>query len=358
MEKQLIVRPYRNGDEKEIFKLYKMVYSARQYDLEEWLKWWQWKYNMNPTGKSIIIIAEHNGKIVGQYPLILVNLMINDKVLKISQNVDLMVHPDYRNQGIFSKLEKAAIEEARKSEIFITIGFPNSSAHHGHIKSGWFDIGINQLWCMPLNWRNAIDMKIKNKFLSAMSTLGATVVINNLLFKIQPPPYIENLHIHKINYFDRRFDEFWTNHHKYNRIEVVRNKDYLNWRYSAPDANYSIFAAEKEQIIYGYTVLRHKVQNGRKISIIFDLTAESQEIMQCLIFRVIEECRHNDVDVIAYSSITGSIYHKALKKSGFIFLPFMKGEYFSAYSNSSSIPRALLYDSHSWLVQTGDSDAI
>jgi len=349
------IREYREGDEKGILELTEAVHGAVR-DKEQWMRRWHWMYKHNPTGAGRIWLAEHNDKIVGQYPLILMNLKVGDDIVQVSQNVDVMTHPDYRYQGMFSMLERRALDELEKAGVHITIGFPNDAAYPGHMKSGWFDIGVMQVLCKVFNWRNAIKLKVDSEPLQRVLAIGASVVFNKIFFRAQKRRAIVGLTINQITSFDERFDEFWTKICNQSQIMVVRNKDHLNWRYGAPDIDYSIFIAEKDGEICGYLVLGDRIQKDVKVRYIFDTLAQSEELIRCLVSRATADCCQSKVDLIIYLFIASRTYSQVLKRNGFIPIPFIEGGHFGAYSSSKYISKEFLSKPENWFVQVGDSD--
>lgn len=359
MRRSWSIRTYKEGDEAAIFQLWQAVYPEEKHEWEEWLRWWRWMYQDNPAGTGKIWLAEHEGRIVGQYAIAPIVMKIGDEILTGALSLDTMTHPDYRHQGIFETLAKEVYTEAHKDGIHIVYGFPNQFSYLGFLKKlNWFDICTLEKIVKPLNWKNTARLKVKNKFLQRVLAMGAVLVFNKVLFRTQKPPIAEGLAFGEITSFDRRFDEFWAKISTQSLIMVVRNKDYLNWRYRTPDANYSIFVAEKGNEVQGYLVLQYTMQNGVKVSHIFDLLAQSEEIMHCLISRAIEHGVQNNAALILYSLIANETYHRVLKRNGFISLPFNKGAHFCAYSSSPQISKTLLEDPKNWLVQIGDSDAV
>lgn len=356
MERKWLARPYQEGDEEGILELRQAVYPEKEYDWDKWLRWWRWMYKGNPAGAGLIWLAEHNGKIVGQYPLIFMNMKVRCEVVRASQNVDVMTHPDYQHQGIFYTLARAALKNVGKEGVHITIGFPNEAAYPGHIKSGWFDICSMQILLKPLNWGNVLRLKTMNKFLLKLGTVGGGFA-EHTVYRTKEAPIIRGLTITQTSSFDDRINEFWTRVSNQHPIMVVRNKDCLNWRYSTPGVNYSILAAEKAGEIVGYLILRQGEEREVKVGRIFDMMAESAEVMHCLISKAIEQCIQNKTDLIFYHLIANKSYHQVLKWNGFISSPFIKGGRFCAYSSSPYIPMEFLKNPENWFVQIGDSDA-
>jgi hypothetical protein len=359
MERKWLMRAYEIGDEEGIFELWNSVYPAKKYDYDKWLRWWQWLHRDNPAGKSKIWLAEHNGKIVGQYAIMPIKVKIDNEVVLFSQSLDTMTHPNYRRQAIFETLAKRVYDEAHRDGISIVYGFPNKFSHPGFInKLSWFDIGMMQLLFKPLNWRKTIMMKTKNPYLQIILTKGANFIFSNAFFRRQNLSEIEGLSINQISFFDERFDEFWTEARNQSNIILVRNKKFLSWRYGGPDASYSIFAAEKSGRICGYLILKDSEYGDMKVSHIVDLFAQSDEIKNHLLFEAEENCRQNNVDLILYYLLANRSYYQALRKNGFFSLPFLKGGNFCAYSSSLKFPLEFLSNSENWLVQMGDSDAV
>ena len=358
MERKWSVMAYKEGDEEGIFELWKAVYPEREYNREKWMRWWRWMYKDNPFGNPIMYLAQHDGRIVGHQSLIFMEMKIGNEMVKASQAIDLLVHPDYRYQGIFLKLERSAFDEAKQKGVHITIGFPNEAAYPGHMKLNWFDVAITKVLFKPLNWENAIKLKTEDKFLQSVLAAGCSLVFNKVFFRTPKAPTLEDLNINQTASFDDRINDFWAKVSNQYQIMVARGKDYLNWRYGTLDAGYSIFVAQKASEICGYLVIGDKMQNSVKVSHVFDLLAQSEEIMHCLVSKAIEDCQRKKVDLILYTLIANKTYHRVLKRSGFISLPFIKGGHFCAYSSSSYISKAFLGDPENWLVQVGDSDFI
>src|SRR5690349_19496844 len=54
-----------------------------------------------------------------------------------------MTHPDYRNQGVFSKLAEHLYGRMAELGVCLVWGFPNTQSHYGFIQRlGWRDIAL------------------------------------------------------------------------------------------------------------------------------------------------------------------------------------------------------------------------
>ena len=357
------VSAYKEGDENGIFELMEAVYPEKKYDREKWMRWWRWMYMNNPAGVSRIWIATHGDKIVGHYPLIPTNMKIGNEIVIASQNIDLMTHPDYRHQGMFSTLEKKALIEADKEGINVTYGFPNESAYPGHLKSGWFDVCPMQVTFKPLNLENILKKGISNKFLLKFCTVMSRFVIS-IFYKTKKPSKVDGLTISEIISFDNRINLFWERISNDYRILTVRDKEYLNWRYfNVPDADFTIYLAEKNREILGYIVLRCvevPEARGLKLGCIFDVLALSNqdEVIHSLISKAIKYFEREKVDAICCKMIAGKRLQNIFRKNGFISSRFIKYGYLCAYTSLLKISETYLKDRNNWFIQLGDSDFV
>jgi len=362
MEQAWSVRAYKEGDVNGIFELMKVVYPEKKYDREKWMRWWRWIYMNNPVGVSRIWIATHGDKIVGHDAFIPVKMKIVKEYIVGLQNIDLMIHADYRQQGVFSTMEKKALIEADKEGIKVIYGFSNEAAYPGHLKSGWFDICPMQVTFKPLNLDNILKKGISNKFLLKFCTVIGNWFVS-IFYKAKNPTEVDALTISKIDSFDDRIDDFWKKVANEYKILTIRDKKYLNWRYfDVPDVDYTIFLAEKNEQIYGYIILRSVIVpevRGLLLGCIFDVVAlqGQDDVVHCLILRAIEHFRREKVDAICAKMIGNKTLHRIFRRNGFISSRLINYGHFIVYTSNQTLYE-LLKDRENWFIQLGDSDFI
>ena len=365
MKREWTVREYKKGDENGILELMKAVYPDKKILKENWMKWWKWMFTKSPAGAARIWLAEHNGKIVGQYPLIISDLKVGKEIAKVSQNIELMTHPDYRKQGMFITLEKKSLEETAKEGINITIGFPNAAAYPGHIKTGWYDIGSLQIGVKPINFKKIVETGIKNNFLRPFYVFFGKVIIN-LIYREKKILESISLKISKVNSFDDRINDFWDKNSKDYEITTVRKKEYLNWRYvDIPDIKYTIYIAEEKGEMQGYIVLRCVEEDNIKSGNIFDIFTplDRPDITAGLISKAIEFFNSKNVDLIFCLMVGDEIIQKVFRNKGFIFSKFLQsgfseGGQFIVYTSHPIISKSFLMNKENWYIQLGDSDSL
>jgi hypothetical protein len=231
-------------------------------------------------------------------------------------------------------------------------------AYSKDIKLGYFKVANLRKIYRILNWQNIVKTRTGTKFFLNMYVNVARMA-SNTLWRAPKVPVVKGLLVTRISNFDERIDEFCARVSNRFEIIVVRNKDYLNWRYSTvPGIKYSIYIAEDGGFVRGYIVFRYHYEGRKKMSVIYDLLTESEEISHHLLSRAESDCRKDDVDYILWSGIADKTYLRAYKNRGFVSVPFKNGQKFLVYSSDPNIPKHFLMNSSNWFIQMGDSDEL
>ena len=188
----------------ELFNWRKLV--GRREKTEDYLLW---EYLCCPFGPTKTWIADDGGKITGSYTIQKQEYFYYGKKVIGSLAFDLATHPDYRYQGIFTKLGFHSLEEAGKEDIAFTLGYPliKGIAIPGHKKVGWTLLGELKIY----ECRNIKGIHPTNKY-----------------------------DVEYISEFDDDFKDFSDRFQDEIPIYLNRTKDYLNWRYVDKPYDYTI----------------------------------------------------------------------------------------------------------------------
>ena len=269
MTRKWRIRPYRDGDEKQILKLRHAVFGDLDpVRLKE--STWQWQFQNNPSGKAICFVAESNGKIVGQYVTIPTRFSIHGKETLLAFSCDTMIHPDHRRQGMFSALARKLYDSLETHpNINLVWGFPNDQSQPGFTgKLGWRMLPIIPLMVMPIKpfsmMINALPL-----FNGRPKRLPESVKPNaDFSFSAKN----QRLHMDPIQHFDEAFDALWQEHSTTAPIIQVRDSRYLQWRYlSIPEFDYRPFAIRQEGLLLGYGVIRMMSLKSQTFGVLVDL---------------------------------------------------------------------------------------
>ncbi|MBU2578432.1 GNAT family N-acetyltransferase [Patescibacteria group bacterium] len=360
------LKPYKEGNENSILELAKKVFYEQPNDRFSEI-YWRWEFIKNPDGNAIIWVAEDNGKIVGHYAVIPRLLNINDESHNGSIVVDVMTDPDYRFQGMFTKLGKISLNDAGDKDIEFSYGFPvRKDVMPGHLKIGWkhtFDIPI---YVYPINFMSITGYYIKNdivnKFVSRLSKFGFNFVAKPIS-KLLSSAIAEKINvflIKEIDYFTLDFDDLWQESKSYYNIACLRTSKHLNWRYiNHPYYKYNTLGAYFKNKLVGYIVFKQGNIFGFNMGLIVDLFVhpDYKDCCDILIQNVINIFKQNyDIDLIACMSTKYSVLTNYLKRNGFF--KSSKVFWFIIHPNQSKSLSDTLINEKNWHLTWGDTDVV
>ncbi|KJR40320.1 hypothetical protein MCHI_003745, partial [Candidatus Magnetoovum chiemensis] len=191
------IRRATESDEKGIIELFKDCFFK---DLSA--AHWHWKYRLSPYG-SLSYVAEEDNKIISHYGAILEHFRINDTTLKAYQFCDVMTHPKYRAK-VFSKfppIVKAGQLLYAENQMDFAFGFP--SERHGKLQK--LILGGSQPQKITVFYKNLTS----HKKTSPLNLYRLTSGWQNI----------------------KDIDRLEQKSHSRDNITIIKNSNYINWRY-------------------------------------------------------------------------------------------------------------------------------
>jgi hypothetical protein len=197
-----------------------------------------WWFARNPAG-SLMSVAQTDGHVIGVASHSLYRMVLEGEERLATFSVHATTDDSARGQGIFPALERRHEAQAEARGAAVVLAFaskPTAPIFLGPL--GWTEVGRLRIWARPLP--------------------GA----------LRPRSRAEP--VERFD-FDGDAASSWPNH-------IVRDAEYLNWRYLASPRGYRAFAHGD-----GYAVLGHKRQRGTPIALVADLVGEPRPLLQtCL----------------------------------------------------------------------------
>lgn len=129
------LRPYRDEDEAAVLDLLTASLGGGPAGRRP-PEFFRWKHLENPFGRSYMLLAETEGKVVGFRSFMRWRFELGGESVRAVRAVDTATHPDYQGLGIFRRLTTTAIEELR-SEADLIFNTPNDKSLPGYLKMGW-----------------------------------------------------------------------------------------------------------------------------------------------------------------------------------------------------------------------------
>jgi predicted N-acetyltransferase YhbS len=352
---KVTVRRFREGDEEKVLHFLKSVFGGWRSRRQ-----WSWKFREAEEAqhrKAIIWIMEDQGKIIGHLAAIPMELRIGSEVFPVCQLVDGALSPEYRHKGLYKNLFQGVLEDAVKSGYVVTFGFPNRFFHRLCERQGGFQ-NICQVSKMfkVLSIKNALstlqislltgnlvnsggDSMFRDFLLTqrwkALSILldlfrkaVASTVSSCLGSKQKTDKILESKPI-EAKALGTEFDSSWGRFSQEYRFSFERDRKYLNWRYSNPEAQYQAYIVTRREHVAGYVVIACEEGGislgklklgGLKIGYIVDLVAEKDLKLQLLSIAE-EELKKNQVCLENCWTTEGSVFFRTLRAQQYYQLP-------------------------------------
>lgn len=206
------VRAYRAGDERPILRLFRSTFGKRKS-----LGRWRWEFLENPFGKpNIVVLESDRAGIVGHYGGIPVTFRVQGERITASQIVDVMIHPAFRGRANLGRLARAYSRCSRENGIQLLYGFNGAAVARSNRRFFGAEIAPVSEWVHDIS-------------------------------KSQAPHAADgDLEVSTLDRCDAWADALWE------RIEggfpsaVVRDRRYLDWRYSARSDHDYVFGQATE----------------------------------------------------------------------------------------------------------------
>jgi len=314
-----------------------------------------WQYLHNPEDEALVMIARDDDNeqnpMIGIESLLPVNIMVEEKLVKVFLSCNSYVHPNYRNKRIFSKLLSLAKKEYVKKDALCIYAVTNDKSFNSFVKQGFHEISN-----LPILFR---PLKLSNYFPFPFNTI---LHFFDNIWKIKKNV---NPNIIQFNdYFDESFEILSKKANQ--RIPIIkqRTKEFLNWRYKDhPTREYKIFILKENLVLKGYIITRKTNVNGKSIGVIVDFLADSntnpKKIID-LIHVALDDFWNSDISVTIAISGPTTFEHQSLSNAGFKTTPkFLKPQsnHFVLINSDSSknyLEKLKKYDN--WFFSFGDYD--
>jgi len=355
-QKSWTTRPYEDGDEEKIIKLFEDVFG-KPMGISESQKHWNWEFKENPVDNKYINLAVDGDEIVGQYAVLPLRMWINGKEKLGSLSLDTMVHPDYRGQGMFTTMAEELYDILAEDGVVLTYGFPNENSIHGFTKYlDWKEIFKIPLYARPIDFDKSAKMMFGEGVKKSLASFFSKKIYD---VRHTPKKVSSPYHIEKIRSFSPEFDELSK---VSDGISVIRDSEYLNWRFTdKPEFDYTKISITKDGNLEGYAVLFVKEYSDNDIGFIVDMNTKhrNNETAELLLSECVRRADRLDCDILSYITPNDGRYSKALKRYGFLKVDpekFPQDIFFGVRSNAGESP--LIFNEEKWYISWADTDLV
>lgn len=204
-------------------------------------EFFRWKHLDNPFGRSFMLVAEAERRIIGLRAFMRWTFRADGRSFPAVRAVDTATHPEYQGQGVFSRLTREALEALRSETAFV-FNTPNEKSLPGYLKLGWQEVGAVPVWIRvrrPLRFARGLRSLRADSAMGSVGSIQAETAAQALedegaisdLLQASPGPD--------------------------GRLATTRTVEYLRWRYGrAPLLDYRAVSERGAGSLNGLAVFR------------------------------------------------------------------------------------------------------
>lgn len=288
------IRAAESSDMKGILELSNAVFSAQQRSTFRRNElYWNWKYQENPFGTSLLSLAEVDNKIVGVDNLWPWEFRKGDSIIRAVQACDSAVHPEHRGKGIFTSMRKHGIERAKNQDVDLIFNFPNANSLPVNLSLGWQPLGKIAWWVKIMKPADVISGRY--------SSGQAESLIIDEAYRIDPPL------IHQV---------LSTSERKNTLFRIHRKPGFHAWRYeNHPSRSYGMVHSGDGN--YRTVAIFTINQKGKSREMVIVDLLGSPVNAQAVIKMALEAARNMGVGFVALMN-NPEFAGKSLWKAGFM----------------------------------------
>lgn len=363
---EMILRGYKNGDEKQISRLFFNNFPDT-LEPESICKTWMWQFQNSFSKDSGVSVAELCDEIVAHYAVMWFPMSYQGRRISGAVSTATVTDKKARGKGLFTKLAKRVFAEIETDGCKLVFGFPNSQSIRGFVKRlEWFEIAKFPLLIKPVNFSPFLNKFLGNKHLIAFLSFFMNRVYHFGFKLFNGWGQDRTIRIvTDVEGFSEQFSKIWKSCFASSKIAVARESAYLKWRYlDKPFSKYDIVTVvDENNEISGYMVIAMAVKKGLKVVYVMEIMArdDNKRVSGKLLKYLETYARERKADAISMLSLPNNPNKWLFYKYGFLPVPrkmFPQDIHFCARVNSEDIDSVFVKNNANWYISWGDLDVV
>lgn len=310
---------------------------------------YRWKLVTRPApADNIVLAVDDTDRPVFHAGGIPFRCMIDGRERDAMISLDVMTDPAFRRRGLLTRGLTEQFTLWRQAGVAIVTGLPNEQWGSRPGATGWIPLFPLSWLVWPVRPERALARRLEIPFLSRLPLGRAWRLIRGP----RPPGDVV------IREWDGRsgeVDEAWNAAKPTIRNSVVRNADWVRWRFlEAPAHGYRVLTATRAGKALGYAAFRAKGTRGLLVD---HFTIPGDDVaFYALVTASINELTRANVDVVRALAPRGCAGYEALRRYGFLRSrhSFMA----QAVPLDPALDLAALRDPATWSMAGGDFDVV
>lgn len=313
--------------------------------------YYRWMYLQNPAGPAVVHSARLGDRVVASFAMAPKRFQVDGRQVVVGKTMDMFTDPEFQGRGIIKRCTQAVFEDARAAGITSWYVTPSENSYP-IFKDKW---GYNE------------DLRIlfRAKVLQFGPLLGAIARPAGLLGRLvdgvrgllpRRRPELPARHtVEPLERFDHEADRLWGEVGPGYGVALVRDTDYLNWRYVENPDEYTLLGLRRDGLLIGIVVLTETVRRGVRCGEIVDFVApaEDDEVLKLLVAAAIDHSRRAGHALVQAWTVKDTTLDARFRVAG---LGLKRTEI--KFLTSPESPGPLFRDMNAWLLAQGDGNDV
>lgn len=316
--------------------------------------YYRWMYTDNPAGDAIVHSAHHKGAVVSTFAIAPKPVQIDGRRVTLGKTMDMFTHPDYQGLGLIKRCTDAVFEDARAAGMdgwYVTPSVNSYPIFTG--KWGYREPFKVVYRSRVLNYAQVLSVVVRPQAVGRIAG-GAVDALRRLRasreFRL-PPGWAAQ----EVDSFGEEADDLWDAVKAGYRVALVRDAQYLNWRYSRNPDEYTLIELSHDGRLAGIIVLTRTIRRGLHVGEIVDYVCAIEDVatLTLMVRMASERFRQLGCAMVEAWSITGTRTDATLRAAG---LRFARTEV--KFLISPGFPDQVVYQPDAWLLTQGDGNDV
>lgn len=277
--------------------------------------WLSWRFEETPYVDDVhVIVADDGDRLVGMEPVMALPVRADGETVLAHQPADWMVHPDFRRQGIFSRMTEYLLEDPPWDPPRFYFNFPSDAILPGLRKFGWRVAGTvpscyriqRPTGCLSDGNGSSVARKHAK---AALDRLSGVSVRAYHRFHDPPVPDVDvDVTRHETPPVEVLADLYRSAVPE--RLHVVRDERFYRWRLANPRWEPVVYVARRSGRPVAALVTRNEEVDGIRMKSLFDALpfdggTDEREVRAALVHAAVSDGAEADL-LRAYGSVVST----------------------------------------------------
>ena len=291
--------------------------SVASFRVSTAFEYHRWRMMDNPKGRGEMSLAVDGGKIVGTASITPKRMVVSGQAVAAAETGETHTDSDYQRQGIFTKLVSMNLQRAKDRGIQLIYGTLNQNSLPGYEgRLGFRQVASVRLinTIRPLRIRRSLKARFESRVLSLVATPAVSTY-----FRLRFPLLRPLGAVTRYDSLPAEVSDFCKEALLAFDLYLVRDRQYLSWRYDQNPDDYRIYVLRDDGRVTGYLVAKPGMWGALRAGYIADYLTYTHDMQafSSLLSAAIRDFLEDGIDLVSCWVNKHSPFYSEVKRRRF-----------------------------------------